>query len=111
MNDFDPNKFRAIVKAIRQMIRCPNCQANFSESDVEMVAGVGPSYFVKMTCSQCRVSVMASLVQVGQGNEMMAEFNQTNNQIRQVNQKPITSDDVIEAHKFLKDFTGDFSKL
>jgi|GEM_PF-2998985 len=110
MEEFDPNKFRAIVKAIRQMIKCPSCQATFSEQDVEMVAGVGPSYFVRMTCGVCNVSVMASLMQVGQ-NEISGEINTEMPTIDAAQSEPVSSDDVIEVHKFLKDFNGDFQGL
>lgn len=110
MNEYDPNKFRAIAKAIRQMIKCPNCQADFAEADVEMVAGVGPSYFVKMTCSHCQVSVMASLMQIGQ-NELTGELKTEYKPTDMVRANPISSDDVIGAHSFLKDFGGDFRSL
>jgi len=107
MDEFDPQKFRAIVRAIRQMVRCPNCQAKFAERDVEMVTGVGPSYFVKMTCGHCQVSVLASLMQVGQ-NEITGEVRVPE---RMINADPISTDDVIEAHRFLNNFDGDFRSI
>lgn len=107
MEEFDSNKFRAIVKAIRQMVKCPSCHSTFSEQDVEMVAGVGPSYFVRMTCGVCNVSVMASLMQVGQ-NEISGEINAEMSGFENTNSEPVSSDDVIEVHQFLRDFDGNF---
>ena len=111
MNEFDPNKLKAIVRAIRRMIKCPSCQAQFQESDIEMVTGVGPSYFVKMSCGMCGVSVMASLVQVD-SNELAGEVRPMTAPTKApVAAKPVSSDDVIEVHKFLKDFDGDFQSI
>lgn len=121
MNNFDANKFRAILKTLRQMVRCPHCGSSFAENDLEMIAGMGPAYFVKMSCGHCGMNVMVSMVQMDEhkSSEIASKVNSVgmmmNNSAFQKNieaeTQPIDSDVLINVHQFLKGFDGDFKSM
>lgn len=107
--EFDPKKFRIIMDAIRQAVKCPSCSGGFVEKDIEMIAGDKDAYFVKLSCSSCGLNLVASLVNVtGVKNisgikdiDLLFEENKLINE-RDV----ISTDDVIDVHNFLNNFEG-----
>ena len=107
MYNFNRNKIKAIVKVISQLVRCPRCSGSFGEHDVEMVAGMGMTYFVRLNCSHCRLGVMASLVQTDQAGSVPV----TKTSYQDFTGEPIDSNDLIDLHDFMKDFRGDFRSL
>ncbi len=110
MNNFDQDKFRYLVKALQQMVRCPKCGGAFSENDVELVAGVGQAYFVKMSCNHCGISVMASMMNMDKKvNNLGANSESEFNSEKMVDdKKEISADELIGLHEYLKSFKGDF---
>jgi uncharacterized protein with PIN domain len=111
--EFDPKKFRVILNAIRQAVKCPSCNGGFVEKDIEMIAGDKEAYFVKLSCSSCGLNLVASLVNVSGTRKVpgLKDFGLLfeDNQIDKIDKKEdevITTDDVIDAHKFLANFEG-----
>lgn len=119
MNNFDDKKFRAIVKALRQMVRCPHCSGTFSEKDIEMVSNLGPLYAVKMSCGRCGLKVIASLTQIeNNGAKTRVDFSDqvaidksTSKVDPKYSGEEITSNDMIDLHEFLDGFDGNFKKI
>ncbi|MFA4931225.1 MAG: hypothetical protein WC570_05170 [Patescibacteria group bacterium] len=114
MNNFDNNRFRAIVKALRQMVRCPHCSGTFSEKDIEMVSNFGPAYAVKLSCSRCGLKVIASLTQIEQSvaaNSHDHPIVQNGDSVSRGNREKINDDDMINLHQFLDNFDGDFRAM
>lgn len=117
MNYFDQDKFKNLVRALQQMVRCPQCAGVFNEKDVELVAGIGQSYFVKMSCSRCGISVMASMMNMDstRTNQAGAGFLGERKKVMPVaarkNIGRITTDELIGLHQYLKDFAGDFKAV
>lgn len=116
MNNFDNNRYRAIVRALRQMVRCPHCSGTFSESDIEMVSNYGPFYAVKMSCGKCGLRVVASLTQIENnkkiGMSAQKSFSkQISNVFSKISEQEISADDMIGLHQFLDDFDGNFKSL
>ncbi len=120
MNYFDQDKFRNLVRALQQMVRCPQCGGVFNEHDVELVAGIGQAYFVKMSCSNCGINVMASMMNMDKNitkNTAVSPFssNAQKNQYPIIKenkiQEAISANELIGLHDYLKDFTGDFKSV
>lgn len=119
MNYFDQDKFRNLVKALQQMVRCPQCGGVFSESDVELVAGIGQAYFVKMSCSSCGINVMASMMNLDKNSAKSPIISASGSQI-QNNQgfvgktnvtEEISANELIGLHEYLREFEGDFKSV
>lgn len=105
-----------MVKALKQMVKCPNCSKSFQDSDLEMVAGMGNHFLVKMSCGSCGLSLMASMMQVNKSQpKQKMQFNMADlmnmpemTETHKENNDTISTNDVISVHEFLKDFDGNF---
>ncbi|MBU0647871.1 hypothetical protein KJ855_01700 [Patescibacteria group bacterium] len=117
MKRFDPEKIKAIVRALKGTIKCPHCQGLFCDKDMELIAARGVAFVVRMSCGKCGMSVLASLVQIGENNNIpsvrtgFVEGLEFEGRIYKQHSNEISSDDLISLHQYLKDFDGDFKSV
>jgi hypothetical protein len=95
-------------------MRCNFCSHTFSPEDIQLIRQDEGIYIVNVYCNQCETQNGVAMVGVeipGQGTgledpelteeelERLAEF------------KPISADDVLEAHEFFSSLDGDWMKF
>lgn len=106
MND---NQIQQILRTIKTLLKCPNCGAHYEQSDVRIVADSENQALVELNCFECGVTAMADFM-VSHNVQKKGLVQKNSPQLRAKSRKPISIDDLLEMHHFLKDFNGDFEK-
>ena len=116
----DTNQIRQLIKNLQIIMRCPRCGKRYGLEEIFLRGSSGSNYYLQLNCSACRTPVYATIAVSGNLAEMIKS------QIGQsldITPKPIvrppvlakkekiTSDDIIQMHKFLENWRGDFSNL
>ena len=102
------NKLRALLKALKIIMKCPNCGRRYNLDEIFFTGSAGRNYFLKMRCTNCRVPIFATiaingnLVQNDPRTEQAAKFQKI------IPKKAIVSDEILKLHNFLQSFNGDF---
>ncbi len=113
MPKFDFNK---IVQWLAYILKCPVCGSHYSPEQTKVIDTgedkplSGRSLLVHTDCERCKSSVVFSIAidgpeifSIGMVTDLTS---QDTNKFK--NSKPITSDDVLATHEFLRNFDGDF---
>ena len=93
MNQKDLSK---LLRTVQKNVRCPQCGRRYSFSDIKIRGIVDMVCFLELVCAK-HMPLIATV--------LLNEKTPNNNTITS-----IKTDDVIEVHKFLKGFKGNFEK-
>lgn len=85
-----------LLRTVHRNVRCPQCGKQYSFSDINIRGIVDSVCFLELQCTD-HMPLVAT-VMMEHKKEPKAE-------------RPIQSDDVIEAHRLLKDFKGNFKEI
>ncbi|MCC6944367.1 MAG: hypothetical protein IT335_07305 [Thermomicrobiales bacterium] len=121
MMDKSEHQIRKIV--VERMDRCSVCHRSFMEDDVEVVSRKEDIWMMVVQCKDCHArSFVAALVGEATGTSPMGQFFDLASSgspfdahpdagFTEVEDEPVTVDDVLAMHDFLDSFDGDFRKL
>ena len=108
MENYNPLE---IIKNFRAQSRCPNCGSEYKSENIKILGHFDVMFIAHLFCSKCKNPALATilLVPTQNGREVSAKIIDNIQDISEntVTQK-IATDDLIEFHRFLKDFNGDF---
>ncbi len=101
-----------IIKKLLAKLRCQHCGHAFESESVGSVAvlgNMGDLWFFMVQCSGCasRAMVSALIYETGRP-EIASDLRETE---RSQACMSVDSDDVLDMHLFLEDFSGDFVSL
>ena len=110
------NNFKLIQEHFTQL-HCPNCDCSFTQESVKLIREEKDYWVVKVSCSNCNHSPGFAIVGIEyeeiEGN-MDLLLNNTKSlsdvEANQNNLPPISIDDVIDAHKFIRNLGSDWAK-
>ena len=107
----DREYLRILLKNLQSLLRCPNCGHRYTIDEIKLRGQSGPTFHLQLLCSECGVPVSASVAISGNLGEL-AGLPQIQ-EIKQIKKQsqPISSDEIIELHNFLKDFDGNFDSI
>jgi hypothetical protein len=113
MQKFDFNK---ILQWLAYILRCPVCGQKYNAEQTKIIDSgedkpfAGRSLLVHTDCDRCKSSVVFSIAidgpeifSIGMVTDLTS---QDTNKFK--NKRPITSDEVLATHEFLRSFDGDF---
>lgn len=124
----DKNILRELLKNLQIMMRCPHCGKPYNLDEIQLKGFALNTYMLKMECSNCHLPVQANIT-VSEGSKMrflngfpsIPPIPREQNQIQitpkntyqkpKKFQKPISTDEVIDFHKNLKDFKGGLDSI
>jgi hypothetical protein len=94
-------------------LSCSRCDNNFSKDGIKLLRKEDDFWIIKLFCYNC--NTLAGIAIVGiellENEEKIKNPEFTENDIIKFNTKPaITTDDVIEAHNFIKNLGSDWMK-
>ena len=97
------------IKNLLSIVKCENCGQHCDPADIEIVGHQEDLWFLSVYCPSCRSQglVIASIGK-SEESEVVTESTETE---KDKFLTPVNSDDVIDMHLFLKDFSGDFSSI
>ena len=87
-----------LLRTVHRNVRCPQCGRQYAFSDIKIRGIVDAVCFLELHCTDHMPLVATVMVENKQNQP-------------QVVSEPIQSNDVIEAHRFLKDFDGGFKDI
>ena len=112
MAKFDIKK---IVAWLSQILRCPVCGQRYDLNQTKVIEGegkptIGGSLLVHTDCDKCKSSVMFSIAIDGPEIFTIATVTDLTSQemIKFKELEPISPDEVLATHEFLRGFDGDF---
>lgn len=86
-----------LLRTVHKNVRCPQCGRQYVFSDIKIRSIVDSVCFLELNCTD-HMPLIATV---------FIDSNRQDN----FNFKPIQSNDVIETHKILKDFSGGFEEM
>ncbi|HYF97567.1 MAG TPA: hypothetical protein VD770_01145 [Coxiellaceae bacterium] len=116
MSQFDIKK---IIEWLSYILRCPVCSHKYNLDQTRIIEskenkpGSGGNLLVHTDCSSCKSSVVFSITidgpeifSVGMVTDLTS---QDTNKFK--NAQPVSPDEVLATHEFLKGFNGDFRSI
>lgn len=119
--DTSEKQIKRIV--LDRMERCSVCHRGFVTDDVHVLSRKSDMWMLMVSCSECHArNFVAAVIGDGDAEEAQLALRRLGEEhihARQVDEleagpepgEPVSVDDVLEMHAFLKDFDGDFASL
>lgn len=87
-----------LLRTVHRNVRCPQCGRQYAFSDIKIRGIVDAVCFLELHCTDHMPLVATVMIDQKQAKIPVIS-------------EPIQSNDVIETHKFLKDFNGSFKEM
>jgi hypothetical protein len=98
-----------VLKRIVAALKCSQCSASFAPERVSFLGSKEDVWYFMVDCSGCgNREMVAALVQHAGEIEKCTDL--TDSEAGRL-VHPVKSDDLIDMHLYLKDFSGDFKSL
>ncbi|OQB06421.1 MAG: hypothetical protein BWY19_00232 [bacterium ADurb.Bin212] len=88
-----------LLRTVHRNVRCPQCGRQYVFSDIKIRGIVDSVCFLELNCTD-HMPLVATVMIEHQKHSYADKKS-----------RPIESDDVIETHKILKDFSGNFEEI
>ncbi len=95
-------RFHELKTLLKQLLKensCQQCNSKYTEDDVTILGSLKDEVIMHVTCSKCQANVLVN-----------ASLSRKHRKL-DVQNTPVSSNEVIEVHQFLQTFDGDFKKL
>jgi hypothetical protein len=101
----------SIVKKLMTSVKCTGCGQKYEMRDVKILGNHQDLYFLQVTCSSCHSRYMiTAVINDKQNADIVSDL--TGEEFSKFNQAAAPdTNDVLDMHAYLKDFSGDFSGL
>lgn len=106
-------QLQELIKNIQAMMRCPSCGANYESDHIHFLGQLDMAALIQLDCQSCGLPVMATIVVSDKGAQppkVLSDMSKEDLQARGA-KEPVNADHVVDVHKSLKTFDGDFEKL
>lgn len=93
-----------IIRHLKRVVPCNVCKSTFTNEDLHVLSTYQNEGWLSFCCHSCKNQLLVHVAIVNR-------LKKNNLNISIHTQKPVTSNEVIEMHNFLKNFNGDFKNL
>ncbi len=101
----------SLIKRLIATIKCGTCGRNYEEENVEVIEHANELWFLRVYCSFCNVKcLVAAIIRKDERPEVITDLTEAELG-RFKNSEEVREDDLLDMHKFLKVFDGDFPRL
>lgn len=99
------------VRQLLENIKCVVCSEPYDESDVTIMGQQDELWMLMVSCHHCGTQgIILAMVKEDEQVELLTDLGPE--ELERVKSLPaISSDDVLDVHRFLRDFDGDFTRL
>ena len=104
----------SIIEFIRDRARfynCPVCGRSLKGCDVQVLSHEEERFHLQVTCAQCQVTFIVVLAIAGGAVEEIAKVIPEHDLEPVAVAEPITVDEILDLHLYLKNFQGTLSEL
>ncbi|HUG55637.1 MAG TPA: hypothetical protein VMJ92_01060 [Candidatus Limnocylindrales bacterium] len=101
-----------ILRFLREQARgydCNVCGTNHARSDIRVLGKLESAWIVRVTCSKCQTSFKLLVVVDDRRTEVSPVKEEPT--VRGRRRRPVTADEVLDAHEMLRTFDGDVAAL
>ncbi|HET7676352.1 MAG TPA: hypothetical protein VFK38_00705 [Candidatus Limnocylindrales bacterium] len=91
--------------------RCAACGRAYGAAHIRVLAQRDELFFVDLACPECRSAAVAIVSVELEGEEAQLEVGELAEAAGFAESPPVSADDVLEMHAFLRRFDGDFRRL
>lgn len=110
MADFPAGQER-LLKQLISSFRCHVCRQGYDRDHVRLAARQEQLWIVSVRCSLCRNQQVFWVALKDNGDEsILRDVSQAEDEAFAV-REPVSADEVLDMHEFLRDFNGDFQRL
>src|SRR5690242_16111485 len=102
----------SIIEFIRDRARfynCPVCGRSLKGCDVQVLSHEDDRYHLQGTCGQCQIAFVVVLASAGGAVEDIGAADPVKEPV--VEAEPISVDEILDLHVFLKGFQGTLKEL
>ncbi len=103
----DSNEFDVRRTVLSVLEQCSVCNEQYSIDDARIIERQGELWVLSIRCSHCRTQALVAAVVDGDG----AEVDTFDRALLVQPDEPASVDDVLDMHRFLETFDGDFHAL
>lgn len=103
-------EFLKLIEALRNTLRCPLCGKIYDPNEVRFLGSVNTAYLLEMNCKECELIVMATVL-LNPNKNRVELIKKVTHSGENTTGPLISSDELINAHKFFDNFNGDFKAL
>jgi hypothetical protein len=97
------------VRKLLSNMKCGICGCQYDSGNIKILGHREDLWFLSVFCPSCKSQGLVAAVVKAEGRcEILTELTEEERRKLSI---PVNSDDVIDIHAFLKDFSGDFSSL
>lgn len=100
------SELKSIVRHIKKHVNCSECSYQYRDKDIEVIGLIQDSLLVSLHCPKDNSNIVLQVGLVWDGDEVSVHH-----QMMQSDAAPITKDDILDMHNFLKNFDGDVESL
>lgn len=99
------------VRQLIDNIRCVVCSGEYSKTDVSILGQQEDVWMLMVSCPHCGTQgIILAMVKQDEQVEVLTEL--TPEELESAKHTPaISTDDVLDIYRFLRDFDGDFREL
>jgi hypothetical protein len=98
------------IKRLMSSVKCSSCGQNYKGYNVQVIGHFHGLWFVSAYCSLCHNQYLLALTIGKEKAEACTDLKEA--ELAKFNKFGVpTSDDIIDMHCFLKQFSGDFAQL
>lgn len=104
----------SIIEFIRDRARfynCPVCGRSLKGCDVQVLSHEEERFHLQVTCAQCQVTFIVVLAIAGGAVEEIEATTPETEAVPMVAAEPISIDEIIDLHLFLKGYQGTLTEL
>lgn len=105
----DRRKFIELIKNLQSVMKCPSCGAVYDQTELQFLGQQDSYFLLSMTCGKCNLPVWVNVF-TGGGNFAAPVSDLTVLDFGLLSKEPISKDEVINFHKDIRSFNGDFKK-
>jgi len=100
-----------LIKRFMTSIKCGVCGQRYEVENVKVLGHQEDLWFLSIFCSACQAQCLVAAV-IKEGKELKVITDLTEAERDRFNKMDkLTADEVLDMHRFLKGFDGDFSQL
>lgn len=102
---------QALIRQIAARVTCAVCSHHFAANDIELVGKRENVWAMRVNCRECKTKALLLAV-VSQGTARRVESDLVPEDWERFKENsPISVDDVIAIHEFIRSYDGDFTDI
>lgn len=102
-------QFMELLKNLQKIMKCPACGASYKMEEVQFLGQVDGLFLMQMSCGKCDLPVwMNFMANKDHKKSTMIMSDLSKMDMEKKFESDISSDEMIEFHKFLTNFDGNF---